>query len=312
MIHKIQWLSSNIVSRLTIIYSKHENRLIQVLRVLGHNEHPLHDVNALCSRRSLVRHTYSYMHGLGRESKLRFPYKVATIQHQLLIVGSLPAQNSLTTDACPTHNFQRDGTQQKVEDLQVVWQHCLSPGTRRQVGKIHVGPQVQLEAAAFGQRWVFRLLISGGWSARLRRSPWLTICFFSSTAKLVLIAGNCPPLRKSELEYYAMLSKTAVHHFAGTNESLGTAAGKLFRVGYVFLSPSNMRFCLSQICTLQCHDHLGPGRQWPSYDCRRHQRLILFILCCMVCLYIYIAQIFSGPVHNWTCMTEYQHGVTDR
>jgi large subunit ribosomal protein L30e len=52
-------------------------------------------------------------------------------------------------------------------------------------------------------------------------------------AKLVLIAGNCPPLRKSEIEYYAMLSKTTVHHFAGTNVSLGTAAGKLFRVGCV-------------------------------------------------------------------------------
>ncbi len=52
-------------------------------------------------------------------------------------------------------------------------------------------------------------------------------------AKLVLIAGNCPPLRKSEVEYYAMLSKTTVHHFGGTNVALGTAAGKLFRVGCV-------------------------------------------------------------------------------
>ncbi len=51
----------------------------------------------------------------------------------------------------------------------------------------------------------------------------------------MLIAGNCPPLRKSELEYYAMLSKTSVHHFAGTNVALGTAAGKLFRVGYASL-----------------------------------------------------------------------------
>jgi large subunit ribosomal protein L30e len=32
-----------------------------------------------------------------------------------------------------------------------------------------------------------------------------------------------------------MLSKTTVHHFAGTNVALGTAAGKLFRVGSVFL-----------------------------------------------------------------------------
>ncbi|KAJ4347063.1 60S ribosomal protein L30 [Didymosphaeria variabile] len=48
-------------------------------------------------------------------------------------------------------------------------------------------------------------------------------------AKLVIIAGNTPPLRKSELEYYAMLSKTSVHHFSGNNIELGTACGKLFR-----------------------------------------------------------------------------------
>ncbi|EWC46523.1 60S ribosomal protein L30 [Drechslerella stenobrocha 248] len=51
----------------------------------------------------------------------------------------------------------------------------------------------------------------------------------SSKAKLVIIAGNTPPLRKSELEYYAMLAKTNVHHFAGNNIELGTACGKLFR-----------------------------------------------------------------------------------
>ncbi|KFY07961.1 hypothetical protein V492_06685 [Pseudogymnoascus sp. VKM F-4246] len=51
----------------------------------------------------------------------------------------------------------------------------------------------------------------------------------SGKAKLVIIAGNCPPLRKSELEYYAMLSKCPVHHFSGNNIDLGTACGKLFR-----------------------------------------------------------------------------------
>merc|ERR1711959_142712 len=49
-------------------------------------------------------------------------------------------------------------------------------------------------------------------------------------AKLLLISSNCPALRKSELEYYAMLAKTGVHHFAGTNINLGTACGKYFRV----------------------------------------------------------------------------------
>jgi len=55
----------------------------------------------------------------------------------------------------------------------------------------------------------------------------------SGKAKLIVISANTPPLRKSEIEYYAMLSKTGVHHYQGSNIALGTAAGKLFRVGYV-------------------------------------------------------------------------------
>lgn len=41
----------------------------------------------------------------------------------------------------------------------------------------------------------------------------------SGEAKLVIIAANTPPLRKSEREYYAMLAKTPVHHFSGNNVS---------------------------------------------------------------------------------------------
>ena len=53
---------------------------------------------------------------------------------------------------------------------------------------------------------------------------------FAPTAKLVIICNNCPPLRKSEIEYYAMLAKAGVHHYAGNNNDLGTACGKFFRV----------------------------------------------------------------------------------
>merc|ERR1712071_9727 len=42
--------------------------------------------------------------------------------------------------------------------------------------------------------------------------------------------NNTPPLRKSEIEYYAMLAKTGVHHYTGNNIELGTACGKYFRV----------------------------------------------------------------------------------
>jgi len=47
-------------------------------------------------------------------------------------------------------------------------------------------------------------------------------------AKMILISSNCPPLRKSEIEYLAMLAKTNVHHYSGDNTALGTACGKLF------------------------------------------------------------------------------------
>merc|ERR1712080_663206 len=49
-------------------------------------------------------------------------------------------------------------------------------------------------------------------------------------AKLVLISSNCPPLRKSELEYYSMLSKADVHHYTGSNNDLGTACGRHYRI----------------------------------------------------------------------------------
>merc|ERR1712196_33194 len=55
-------------------------------------------------------------------------------------------------------------------------------------------------------------------------------------AKLILISSNCPPLRKSEIEYYAMLAKTAVHHFSGNNITLGTACGKMFRTSVLSIT----------------------------------------------------------------------------
>lgn len=49
-------------------------------------------------------------------------------------------------------------------------------------------------------------------------------------AKLVIIAGNTPPLRKSELEYYSMLSKAPVHHFGGNNVSAMQSCFSILRV----------------------------------------------------------------------------------
>ena len=62
-------------------------------------------------------------------------------------------------------------------------------------------------------------------------SPELFV--FSPAAKLVLISSNCPPLRKSEVEYYAMLGKANVHHYVGNNIALGTACGKMYRTSMI-------------------------------------------------------------------------------
>jgi large subunit ribosomal protein L30e len=65
------------------------------------------------------------------------------------------------------------------------------------------------------------------------------LCSFSLpvlTAKLVIISSNCPPLRRSEIEYYAMLGRIGVHHYTGNNIELGTACGKLFRVGVLSIT----------------------------------------------------------------------------
>lgn len=66
-------------------------------------------------------------------------------------------------------------------------------------------------------------------------------------AKLVIIAGNTPVLRKSELEYYAMLSKTPLYYFSGGNNELGTACGKLFRVGVLSILDAGDSDILSTI-----------------------------------------------------------------
>jgi len=55
-------------------------------------------------------------------------------------------------------------------------------------------------------------------------------------AKLIIVSNNCPPLRKSEIEYFAMLSKCSVHHYAENNIEMGKACGKHFRVSVLSIT----------------------------------------------------------------------------
>ena len=60
----------------------------------------------------------------------------------------------------------------------------------------------------------------------------------SGRSKLVLVSNNCPTVRQSEIEYYAMLSKTPVHRFDGGNTELGTACGRYFQVSMLTILES--------------------------------------------------------------------------
>ncbi|CAN6583983.1 unnamed protein product [Malus baccata var. baccata] len=88
----------------------------------------------------------------------------------------------------------------------------------------------------------------------------------NSKGKLIIISNNCPPLRKSEIEYYAMLAKVGVHHYNGNNVELGTACGKYFRVSCLGIidagtsmmeeSPQVLVVC-SVMAVSQKHSHVA-------------------------------------------------------
>jgi large subunit ribosomal protein L30e len=49
-------------------------------------------------------------------------------------------------------------------------------------------------------------------------------------SKLLIISNNCPAIRKTQLEYMAILANSDVIHYEGNNVELGTALGRLHRV----------------------------------------------------------------------------------
>ena len=51
--------------------------------------------------------------------------------------------------------------------------------------------------------------------------------------KMVIICSNCPRLRKTELEYYCILAKTAIYNYSGSNLEMGSAVGRLHKVSAI-------------------------------------------------------------------------------
>jgi len=74
-----------------------------------------------------------------------------------------------------------------------------------------------------GKLWSSLLRVTTVWIVTVNcRLEWIRVLYLT-TNYLILN-------RKSEIEYYAMLAKTGVHHYSGNNIELGTACGKYFRV----------------------------------------------------------------------------------
>ncbi len=71
----------------------------------------------------------------------------------------------------------------------------------------------------------------------------------SGKAKLVLISANTTPLRKSEIEYYAMLSKTARSPYQGTNVALGTAPVSSSALGSIFICTCSIIWIQNRMLT---------------------------------------------------------------
>ncbi|XP_032162911.1 uncharacterized protein LOC116570249 isoform X1 [Mustela erminea] len=57
-----------------------------------------------------------------------------------------------------------------------------------------------------------------------------TLKMIRHSRKLVLLANDCPVLRKSGIEDGAMLAKTGIHHYSRNNIELSTACGKYHRI----------------------------------------------------------------------------------
>ncbi len=95
-----------------------------------------------------------------------------------------------------------------------------------------------------------------------------------AAAKLILISNNCPPIRKTEIEYYAMLSKTTVHHYGGSKLSglffLACVDTETLSVGAQFKCAAFLPFqehfssqfvqnCLVKLCCGCCADNVDLG-----------------------------------------------------
>nr|XP_005889273.1 PREDICTED: 60S ribosomal protein L30-like [Bos mutus] len=90
--------------------------------------------------------------------------------------------------------------------------------TKKSLGSINSRLQLVMKSGKYmlGYKQTLKMIRQGKAKPVILANTFAFFCFYSQ--------------RKSEIEYYAMLAKTGVHHYSGNNIELGTACGKYYRV----------------------------------------------------------------------------------
>ena len=180
------------------------------------------------------------------------PTRAAPRHH---IAARLPADRQRPSDTLCSPQAEKevhDGSHRRPhlqEAEEVGGEHQLAPRAGDEERQVHARVQddAQDPAQRQGTRRADRWLSRSGLPPRARRPATFAAATHPITsltlppppaaqAKLVIICNNCPSIRKSEIEYYAMLSKAGVHHYTGNNVDLGTACGKLHRVSVLTIT----------------------------------------------------------------------------
>ena len=158
--------------------------------------------DTVCVRRLRRRFIVSQWH----QQQLRNRYVSTCNSSSCLATSAIRNLRNLTWVRCATEKESRE--------------HQCPSCTCHEEWQVHFGFKDLPKDLALRQRYV--TLQSAGPQADSKLDAVnlvysvVSTAFVFCAAKLILISNNCPPIRKTEIEYYAMLSKTTVHHYGGS------------------------------------------------------------------------------------------------
>ena len=87
-------------------------------------------------------------------------------------------------------------------------------------------------------------------------------------SKLCIIANNCPAIRRTQLEYMAILGGSKVLHFDGNNVELGKSSERPPDTPFSPVGVFNRHRCLQNAQSLRAL-HSGPRRFGHPHRCRQ-------------------------------------------